>query len=969
MHRRVATLREYLSAFPAADSDAIAIEILGRRDFLEGASAPSDATLADAHTPAGFLSAGGRLGQYGIERELGRGGQGTVYLARDTRLGRLVALKVLDGSLTADEGGQTRFQREALIASKLDHPGICTVYESGFDRGKFYIAMRYVAGESLKNFLARPVDRSRSDRETLLRLVEQLARALHVAHEAGVVHRDLKPGNIMVTPDGGPVILDFGLARLEDIGGPTLTQTGDVFGTPAYMAPEQIRGHGDLVTRQSDVYALGVTLFECLTRRKAFEEATREATYHAILTREVPNIQRMVPGIGTDVRVIVETALAKEPERRYVTAEAFANDLAAVLENRPIQARQTSWFGRLRRFRRREPAKAALAAVLLIGLPIIGALAAQIWDNRGRIEIAQQFERESRREHWLELASQALSTHDDEGAERAALEALKIDPDSPEAQAYLVLSLIRQRNPSAARTQLKERGHKLLGRRAGGALELEIRRLEAADATSALNEADLPPSRDGTDHFLEGLRHSILAVDASPARAHLALESLTMAILLCDGPRAIHFTERVKAAGMARDRRVLEESERVLKARWPNSASAHFAIGLGYERLGAWEAAAAATETALQLRQEFPEALQNLGAVRLQEGRLEEARTILKTVIAQRPNLANAHTNLGNVLHRMGQLTEALQSHDQALRIDPESTVAHNNRGTVLRELGRLDEAIAAHEAALCHAPENASAYLNLGGVFLEKGDTKAAESAFESALRIDPTDAEAQNMLGRLKARRGDYEGAIRAHEAAIRQVPDYAEAIGYLGHCLRQLGRLEEALAAFRRSHELGSSLSAWQLPTGRWIAECERELRSAGIDEPIAREDLEAQPRQTWRGLAIRALDRKQYRRALSIGRAIREHADSEARPGEESIRILCARAAAALGDAATTGEPRSGEPLSTEARQWIREEISQWASALRRELVTEEDLSAKLSQWRRYPEFRALSAESELWSLPD
>ncbi len=571
--RRTKDLREYLAAFPNVDAESIALEVLGRRDFLGEAAANTDPTLAEALLSAYEFSPGWRLGPYTIERELGRGGQGTVYLAEDTRLGRSVALKVLEGSSTADEGGQTRFQREALIASKLDHPGICTVYESGFDGGKFYIAMRYVAGESLKHLLARPVEQARSDRETLLRLVEQLARALHVAHEAGVVHRDLKPGNIMVTPDGRPVILDFGLARLEDIGGPTLTQTGDVFGTPAYMAPEQIRGHGDLVTRQSDVYALGVTLFECLTRRKAFEEATREATYHAILTREAPNIQRMVPGIGTDVRVIVETALAKEPERRYVTAEAFANDLAAVLENRPIQARQTSWLGRLRRFRRREPAKAALAAFLLLGLPTIGALAAQAWSNRGRIALAQQLERESRREHWLELASQALSTHDDHGAERAALEALKIDPDSPDAQAYLVLSLIRQMNPSEARAQLQARGHKLLGRRAGGALELEIQRLESPDATSAPNEADLPPSRDGTDHFLEGLRHSVLAVDASPARARLALESLTMAILLCDGPRAILYTERVKAAGMARDRRVLEESEQVLKARWPNSAS------------------------------------------------------------------------------------------------------------------------------------------------------------------------------------------------------------------------------------------------------------------------------------------------------------------------------------------------------------------------------------------------------------
>ncbi len=236
-----------------------------------------------------------QIQHYRIERVLGRGGQATVYLATDTRLGRSVALKILEHRGPDFEKLLARFRREAEATSRLNHPGICAILDRGVDGDHAYIAMRYVEGETLAERLARPAEVEASDRSPqpsdrtaildILRVIEKTARALHTAHEAGIIHRDIKPGNLLLTPEGDPVLLDFGLAAQED-SDHALTRTGDLFGTPAYMAPEQLRG--SLSDRRSDVYALGATLYEWLTHGPPLSAATRERLYQAILHEPVP---------------------------------------------------------------------------------------------------------------------------------------------------------------------------------------------------------------------------------------------------------------------------------------------------------------------------------------------------------------------------------------------------------------------------------------------------------------------------------------------------------------------------------------------------------------------------------------------------------------------------------------------------------------------------------------------------------
>ena len=315
------------------------------------------------------------LGPYRVLESLGAGGQGQVFLAEDTRLGRRVALKVLSPSWLRSADARSRFQREAMAASRLDHPGICTVYEAGEASGVPYIAMRYIEGDTLAKTIHVPAvaastgDSSRLQRDEILRrvlLVERTARALHAAHQSGLIHRDIKPGNIVVTLEGDPVILDFGLAR-EELG-EGITRSGDLLGTPAYMSPEQLTAQRIPLDRRTDIYSLGVTLYECLTLRHPFEGDTREALYQQILARDPLRPRKLDPRIPRDLEVVIETAMAKDPARRYATALDLAEDLRRVREGEPILARAVTRRERLWRWCRRNPALSATGAVAILAV-------------------------------------------------------------------------------------------------------------------------------------------------------------------------------------------------------------------------------------------------------------------------------------------------------------------------------------------------------------------------------------------------------------------------------------------------------------------------------------------------------------------------------------------------------------------------------------------------------------------------
>lgn len=269
-----------------------------------------------AHLPQVF-------GRYRIQRQLGQGSMGAVYLAHDQQLDRAVALKIprLDGD--TDSRSVERFYREARIAATFHHPNLCPVFDVGQIGGVHYLTMPYLPGEPLSAWLKRE---RRLPPTVAARLAARTARALEVAHHAGVLHRDLKPANIMILPNQEPVVMDFGLARRARMVDPQLTFSGFVLGTPAYIPPEQIGGSPEALGPACDIYSLGAVLYEMLTGRVPFVGSVHDVLRQAATTPPPP-LATLVPGIDPQLEALCLAALAKEPTRRFASAAAFAEAL------------------------------------------------------------------------------------------------------------------------------------------------------------------------------------------------------------------------------------------------------------------------------------------------------------------------------------------------------------------------------------------------------------------------------------------------------------------------------------------------------------------------------------------------------------------------------------------------------------------------------------------------------------------
>src|SRR5207248_8916932 len=320
------------------------------------------------------------FGDYELLEEIGRGGQGVVYRARQKSLNRIVALKVIGLAHWATEAHVKRFRLEAEAAASLDHPCIVPIYEIGERDGACYFSMGLVEGGQLDAVAKREPMPPRHAAE----LVAKLARTVHYAHERGILHRDIKPGNILLDAKGEPHLTDFGLARLVETES-TVTRTMEVLGTPSYMAPEQAVGNNAAISSVTDVYGLGAVLYQLLTGHPPFAGGTTFETARLVLDTEPRQPRLLNPKVDRDLATICLKCLEKDPQRRYSSALALAEDLERWLKHEPIRARRTGIFTGGRKWMRRNRKLVATgAACLLVG-------AAVIWLFRGELFRASQF--------------------------------------------------------------------------------------------------------------------------------------------------------------------------------------------------------------------------------------------------------------------------------------------------------------------------------------------------------------------------------------------------------------------------------------------------------------------------------------------------------------------------------------------------------------------------------------------------
>src|SRR5437899_7460806 len=302
----------------------------------------------------------GELGDYELLEEIGRGGQGVVFRARQKSLNRIVALKVIGLGQWASKAHLKRFRREAEAAASLEHPGIVPIHEVSERDGSCYFSMKFIEGGQLDEIVRREPMPPRRAAE----LIAKVARTVHYAHEHGILHRDIKPGNILLDAKGEPHLTDFGLARLVESES-TVTRTMEVLGTPSYMAPEQAVGNNAAISSVTDVYGLGAVLYQLLTGQPPFAGGTTYETIKLLLDTEPRQPRQLNPKIDRDLSTICLKCLEKDLKRRYSSALALAEDLEHWLKHEPIQARHIGILTRGRKWGQRNPTSALLAACLV----------------------------------------------------------------------------------------------------------------------------------------------------------------------------------------------------------------------------------------------------------------------------------------------------------------------------------------------------------------------------------------------------------------------------------------------------------------------------------------------------------------------------------------------------------------------------------------------------------------------------
>jgi serine/threonine protein kinase/cytochrome c-type biogenesis protein CcmH/NrfG len=343
------------------------------RRMGEWARSPSPRFSPATAGPFQSASKLGDFGDYELLEEIGRGGQGVVYRARQKSLNRTVALKVIGLGHWATEAHLKRFRREAEAAARLEHPGIVPIHEVGERDGSCYFSMKFIEGGQLDEVVRRTPMSIRQAAE----LIAKVARTVHYAHEHGILHRDIKPGNILVDQKGEPHLTDFGLARLVETES-TVTRTKEVLGTPSYMAPEQAVGETAKLTSATDVYGLGAVFYQLLTGQPPFAGGTTYETVRLLLETEPRPPRLLNPKIDRDLSTICLKCLEKDPQRRYPAAAGLAEDLEHWLKHEPIRAKRSGFFTHTRKWVRRKP---AIAALIASSLALAAAVGWNFWKS------------------------------------------------------------------------------------------------------------------------------------------------------------------------------------------------------------------------------------------------------------------------------------------------------------------------------------------------------------------------------------------------------------------------------------------------------------------------------------------------------------------------------------------------------------------------------------------------------------
>ncbi len=988
--RVVRALEEYIAAMEAgsppprdeflarhADVAAVLADCLFGLEMVCHAGTPRSGGAAPAPDGNGATDLE-PLGDFRIIREVGRGGMGVVYEAEQLSLGRRVALKVLPLAATLDPRQLQRFHNEARAAAGLHHTNIVPVYAVGCERGVHYYAMQFIEGRTLADLIAQqrggpasqvptaaPSEAAASaptappaaqvtsaaprDAAYFRRVAQwgiEAAEALDCAHTLGVVHRDVKPANLLVDAAGRLWVTDFGLAQVQSDA--RLTMTGDLVGTLRYMSPEQALAHRVVIDHRTDVYSLGATLYELLTLTPAFGGGDRQELLRQIAFEEPRPVRRLNKAVPVELETIVLKAMEKYPAERYATVKGLADDLRRWREDRPIYARRPTWGQMaLKWARRHKPLMgAAIAVVMVATLMLAGGLG---WVANDRA---------TRRSVTAGVALQALKESEDLLSHRRLPEALlaakravdvlppagEADPDVRRAAEARLADLELLTRVGTQRTKCKFVGNDPLA---------DYVRFDA--------------------EYVEAFREANLDVDVLSAdEAGRRIRATTVPVELA--------SEIDEWAGIRHRRRVPGEADRwkhlyrVARAADPDPWRSRLREALEREDLEALKELASQDEAAVQL----PATLRALTTSLRGAAAYDQAVLLLRKAQRLHPEDFWINYDLAGNLYMMNppHIEEAIAFFRVAVAVDSQSAWAHNFLGVCLEARGGIDEAIIEVKEAVRLDKDSAQAHTNLGSALCEKGDVDGAIAEHKEAIRIKKDFADAHYNLGNALYAKGDADGAIAEFQEAVRLKKDDAEAHGNLGQALMNKGQFAEALTYLRRGHELGSKNPRWPHLSAQRVKDCERlveldtkllpllkgEVQPADAAERLALAQLCQLPCRSLNAAAVRF-----YAGAFAEQPKLADDLDAQSR-----YNAACAAALAGCGqgkDADQCGAKERAR-LRRQAVEWLHADLA----AYRRLLEKEPDKAGpavheRMRHWQQDTDFAGVRGPEALARLPE
>jgi len=763
---------------------------------------------------------GNVFGKYTIEKKLGQGGMGAVYLAHDPDLDRKVALKLM---LLKEAGSVERFSREARASAKLKHPNIIQVYEIGSINEYHYFTMEYIDGESLDKLIAR-ADGNLSPRRTA-QIICGIALALDYAHKQGIIHRDIKPANILIDKDDKVYLTDFGLAK--ELGGTehSLTMTGTIVGTADYMAPEQALGDKKKIDARSDIFSLGSTLYYALTGQLPFQGEELYQILESVVHNDPIAPGRLAKNISKDIETICLKCLEKESDRRYQSSGQLAEDLNHFLNGEAISARPVSLLGKIRKKARKNKI-AALALTAVVILLVSGIAAITVFQANRQTTIKARM--------ILDKTKIGTLTLDDKIA--LANDALKIDPALAEAweiigDAYIGKNDYKKSiagfseaiklNPAMvsayySRGYAIERDGDLGTVKAIPDYQKVIELAPDSDIgyiAHGIVEFGQQRYDDAFNDFNKAIKLNSKSIEAYNRRAMVYLHKMQKDKALADWEKAIEINPRNDMTYRSRGffyyltkdfSMALADFSKAIEHNNTN-ADLYHERGFAHRENGDLDLALADFDRAIKLDPQGGAFYYDRGIVYVIKKEYDAAISDFTRAIELEPKQVMHYHERGNLYLKRKELDLALADFNMAIKIEPKNADFYSFRGMVYGEKNDYDAALADFNTAIQLVPGNAFYYHNRGIAYERKNMLDQALADLNKAIEMNQNIDTAYSWRAMVHYQKGNMEFALADCNSAIKLNPKNGKSYFYRAFICRDKGNFNQALTDFSRAIEL--------------------------------------------------------------------------------------------------------------------------------------------------------------------